>query len=137
MALRACLDTRFYSAYYASDMATAPWTRRVVEAARLPRSQLVSSTITISELLCTMPPEVGRESVRLRVSSAKHAGIEFVAVSEEIADKAGEILLRVADLPMADAIVAATAVLETDGRVYTDDEHFRKIPGVQTVWGRA
>jgi len=38
---------------------------------------------------------------------------------------------------MADAIIAATAVTHTEGRVYTDDPHFEKIPGIHTLWGRA
>ena len=40
------------------------------------------------------------------------------------------------DLPIADAIIAATAVARTGGRVYTDDPHFALIPGIQTLWGR-
>ncbi|TMI54042.1 type II toxin-antitoxin system VapC family toxin [Candidatus Bathyarchaeota archaeon] len=53
-----------------------------------------------------------------------------------MARHAGEISLKDRDLPIADAIVAATAVAHTGGRVYTDDPHFAHIPGIQTLWGR-
>jgi len=132
--LRACLDTRFYFTHYGQE--TPSWTRRVVEAGRLPGSGLVSSTITITELISVMTPSVGLDAVHLRVDSAKDAGIRFIPPSEEIAHQAGEILLKEKDLPIADAIIAATAMAYTQGRVYTDDPHFKRIPGIRTVWGR-
>ena len=134
MALRACLDTRFYFTHYAQE--TSSWTRRVVEAGRLPGSGLVSSTITITELISLMTSSVGLDAVHLRVDSAKDAGIRFIPPSEEIAHQAGEILLKEKDLPIADAIIAATAMAYTQGRVYTDDPHFKKIPGISVTWGR-
>ncbi len=134
MALRACLDTRFYFTHYGQE--TPSWTRRVVEAGRLPGSGLVSSTITITELISVMTPSVGLDAVHLRVDSAKDAGIRFIPPSEEIAHQAGEILLKEKDLPIADAIIAATAMAYTQGRVYTDDPHFKKIPGIRVIWGR-
>ena len=132
--MRACLDTRFYFTHYGQE--TPSWTRRVVEAGRLPGSGLVSSTITITELISVMTPSVGLDAVHLRVDSAKDAGIRFIPPSEEIAHQAGEILLKEKDLPIADAIIAATAMAYTQGRVYTDDPHFKKIPGISVTWGR-
>jgi len=135
MALRACLDTRFYFAHYSREAPS--WTRRVVADSRSGASLLVSSTITVTELVSSMTPGVGLDAVQLRVGSAKDAGIRLIPPSEEIAGQAGEIILKDRDLPMADAIIAATAVTHTKGRVYTDDPHFEKIPGIHTLWGRA
>lgn len=132
--MRACLDTRFYFTHYAQEVPS--WTRRVVEAGRLQGSRLVSSTVTITELVSLMTPGVGLDAVHLRVDSAKDAGIEFIPTSEEIAHQAGEILLKERDLPMADAIIAATAMAHAEGRVYTDDPHFKRIPGIRVIWGR-
>lgn len=131
--MKACLDTRFYFTHYGQE--TPSWTRRVVEAGRLPGSGLVSSTITITELISLMTPGVGLDAVHLRVDSAKDAGIKFIPPSEEIARQAGEILLKEGDLPIADAVIAATAMAHTQGRVYTDDPHFKKIPGIHAIWG--
>src|SRR5881409_1697248 len=106
MALRGCLDTRFFFAH-AEDKSL--WTKRLVDAARLPGSHVISSTITITELLSEMGATVGLETVRLRIRSARAAGIAFIAPSEEIASVAGEMALRNKELPIADAIIASTA----------------------------
>jgi len=133
MALVGCLDTRFYFAHAERSL---PWTRRTFDEARLQGSRVISSTITIVELLSEMSPSVGLETVQHRIKSAIAAGVGFVSPSEAIASRAGEILLKHNILPMADAIIAATALEETKGRVYTDDPHFEKIPGIHVVWGR-
>ena len=101
------------------------------------RCELVLSTITITELLSEMSPAVGLETVQHRINSAKVAGIGFIPPSETIASRAGEISLRDRTVPIADAIIASTALDKTQGRVYTDDPHFEKIPGVRVLWGRA
>jgi len=133
MALVGCLDTRFYFAYAEGKL---PWMRRIVDEARQQASILVSSTITITELLSEMSPAVGLETVQHRINSAKIAGIEFIPPSEAIASRAGEMSLREKTVPLADAIIAATALERTQGRVYTDDPHFDRIPGIHVVWGR-
>ncbi len=134
MALVACLDTRFFFAHAQEE---SSWTSRVVGRARLPGSRIVSSTITIAELLSAMGAAVGAETVHLRIKSAKRAGIGFVAASEEIAATAGEMTLKDRELPLADAVIAATALAHTGGRVYTDDPHFNKTPGIHVLWGQA
>ncbi|HYY91012.1 MAG TPA: PIN domain-containing protein [Candidatus Dormibacteraeota bacterium] len=134
MALVGCLDTRFYFAHAEGRF---PWTRKAIDGARQQGSVLVSSTITITELLSEMAPAVGLETVQHRINSAKTAGIGFIAPSEAIASRAGEISLRDKTLPIADAIIASTALDRTQGRVYTDDPHFEKILGVHVIWGRA
>ncbi len=132
MALIGCLDTRFYFAHAEGKSA---WTRRIVDEALQPGSLVISSTVTITELLSVMGAEVGLETVRLRINSAKAVGVGFIPPSEEIASRAGEIALKDRELPLADAIIAATAMDQTGGRVYTDDPHFKKIPGIRIVWG--
>jgi predicted nucleic acid-binding protein len=134
MAIVGCLDTRFYFAHAEGGF---PWTRRAVDEARQPGSLLISSTITITELLSEMAPSVGLETVRHRISSARLAGIGFVPPSESIASRAGEISLSDKTLPIADALIAATSLDKTQGRVYSDDPHFDKIPGIHRLWGRA
>ena len=134
MALVGCLDTRFYFAHAEGGF---PWTRKTVDEAAHQGSILVSSTITITELLSEMAPAVGLETVQHRINSAKVAGIGFIPPSETIASRAGEISLRDRTVPIADAIIASTALDKTQGRVYTDDLHFAKIPGIHVLWGRA
>ncbi|TMI09948.1 type II toxin-antitoxin system VapC family toxin [Candidatus Bathyarchaeota archaeon] len=133
MALVGCLDTRFYFAHAQDE---ASWTRKVVNEASHRGSLIVSSTITIAELVSAMGTTAGLETTQLRVNSARLAGVNFIPLSEKIASKAGEMILKNSDLPLADAVIAATALDLTRGRVYTDDPHFQKITGIHVVWGR-
>jgi predicted nucleic acid-binding protein len=133
MALVGCLDTRFYFAH-AEDQSS--WTKKIVSEASQRGSLIISSTITIAELLSAMGANVGLETTTLRINSARLAGVKFIPLSEKIASKAGEMILKNNDLPLADAVIAATALDLTQGRVYSDDSHFQKITGIHTVWGR-
>ncbi len=135
--MRACLDTKFYSAYYAESGPSMEWAHRLIDAARIPESRVISSTISITELLSVMTPKVGMDTVRLRVRSARNKGIEFVPPDEEISTLAGEISVRNPEVPLADVIISATAMVHVDGRVYTDDAHFRQMHGIHVLWGRA
>ncbi len=134
MALVACLDTRFY---FAHALEKSPWMERILDQAHLSSSRIVSSTVTIAELLSNMGSNIGLETVQLRIRSAKNHGVVFVPVSENIASQAGEIVLRTRDQPLADSIIAATALELVQGRVCTDDPHFASIPGIQPFWGRS
>jgi predicted nucleic acid-binding protein len=133
--VKSCLDTRFFFTYYSPE--SPDWAKRIVESGRTPGTRLVASTVTITELVSLMTPTVGRDAVDLRIRSAKEAGVNFIPPSEEIASRAGEFALKDGDLPLADAIIAATAIDQTGGRVYTDDPHFRKISGMHIAWGKA
>src|SRR5713226_6377999 len=118
MALTACLDTRFFFAYVDENMS---WTRKIVDQTKHVGSRVICSTASITELLRFMGASVGLETTKLRIASMKSAGILFIPVSEEISSVAGELALRDRELPLADALIAATALEQTDGRLYTDD----------------
>jgi predicted nucleic acid-binding protein len=133
--VKGCLDTRFFFTYYSPE--SPDWAKRIVESGHTSGARLVASTVTITELVSLMTPTVGRDAVDVRIRSAKEAGLGFIPPSEEIASRAGEIALKHGDLPLADAIIAATAIDQTGGRIYTDDPHFRRISGIHVAWGKA
>ncbi len=96
MALVGCLDTRFYFAH-AEDQAS--WTKKIVSEASQRGSLVISSTITIAELLSAMGADVGLETTALRINSARLAGVNFIPLSEKIASSAGEMILKNSDCP--------------------------------------
>lgn len=109
----------------------------VLESKRNARSAVSTfsaSCITIAELYENMGRIVGRDVVRLRISSMKDSGIEFVPIDAEIAEIAGDLKLNFGDLPMADAIIAATARQLADGRLISDDDHFRSMKNLKLSW---
>jgi len=135
VALRAVLDTRFYFSYYNPENGeVASWTRSIVQGILKGELKVASSVITIAELYGTMGRLVGMDAVKLRIASSKASNILFIPITEDIAHIAGEITLRTPKIPLADAIIAATALIHAHGVVVTDDEHFKLVKGIETVW---
>jgi predicted nucleic acid-binding protein len=77
---------------------------------------------------------VGRDVLRLRISSIKNSGIEFVPIDEEICELAGDLKLNSGELPMSDAVISVTARLLSGSRIFTDDEHFKRVKGMKVTW---
>lgn len=134
------LDTRFFFALYnPSSPKQEEWCKSVVlESERNKKlgagSSHVASCITITELYENMGRLVGRDVVRLRISSIKNSGIEFIPINEDISELAGDLKLNQRDLPTSDALISATALILSGGRVFTDDEHFKGLKKIKPVW---
>lgn len=95
------------------------------------------SVVTISELFYILACEKGMDFAKVCIENIKpHLGL--IPVNAEIAEKAGELKFKYAGkgkkgLPMADAIIAATA-LENDAMLVTGDGHFKKIKDLRIQW---
>ena len=137
MALKVILDTRFYFSHYnPENEKIIAWSKRLIQKISRRELKVASSVITIIEFYGTMGRIVGVEAVDTRIASLKALGIAFIPVTEEIAQVAGKIALSTARIPLADAIIAATALLHAEGVVVTDDEHFKLIKGVKADWSK-
>ncbi|MEA2089535.1 MAG: PIN domain-containing protein [Thermoproteota archaeon] len=135
MALKAILDTRFYFSYYNPESTeTAAWSKRIIQKVCKGKIKAGSSTITITELYSTMGKVLGIEAVKTRIASVKSSNINIIPVTEDIAELAGKTALNTPKIPLADATIAATALIHAKGVVVTDDEHFKTIKGVKTKW---
>jgi len=133
--LRAVLDTRFYFSYYNPESEeVAAWSKKLIRRVLREELKVASSMITIIELYGTMGRIVGVDTVKARVTSIKASNIAFIPVTEEIAQVAGRITLTTPRTPLADAIIAATALIHAGGVVITDDKHFDPIKGVKVIW---
>jgi len=135
VALRAILDTRFYFSYYnPEDEEVATWSKRLVQSVSRAELEVASSTITVTELYSTMGRIIGKDAVNMRIMSFKASNIAFIPVTEEIAHAGGAIALSTPRTPLADAMIAATALVHAGGAVVTDDEHFDLVNGVKRKW---
>jgi len=133
--LRIILDTRFYFSYYnPEDEKVAAWSKRLIQKISRGELEAASSIITIIELYSTMGRIVGIDIVKTRIASLKASNITFIPVTEEISELAGKITLSTPRTPLADAIIAATALIHAGGTVITDDEHFSLIKSVKPEW---
>ena len=135
MALKVTLDTRFYFSYYnPEDEKTFKWVKSIINMVTKGKIKAYSSVLTITEFYKTMGRIVGADAVKLRINSIKASKITFVPVSEEIAEVAGMILHKNPHIPIGDATIAATAIKNSSGIIYTDDPHFSKIEGIKAKW---
>lgn len=128
MAIKAILDTRFFFALYnPSSRNQEDWCRSVVLEAKSPLSTYLASCITIAELYENMGRIVGKDVLRLRISSIKNSGIGFIPINEDISEGAGDLRLNSGQIPMSDAIISVTARLFAENRVFSDDPHFKVV----------
>ena len=135
MALKVILDTRFYFSYYNPESRKiADWSKSVVQKISKGQITAASSTITITELYNTIGKILGTDAIKLRVASAKSSNISIIPVTENIAELAGKITLNTPKIPLADATIAATALIHAKGVVVTDNEHFKTIKGIKVKW---
>ncbi|MCW3993673.1 MAG: PIN domain-containing protein [Candidatus Bathyarchaeota archaeon] len=135
MALKVILDTRFYFSYYnPENKKIADWSKRVIQKISKGQIKAASSTITITELYNTMGRILGTDAIKIRIASAKGSNIKIIPVTEDIAELAGKITLNTPKIPLADAIIAATAIIHAKGIAVTDDEHFKTIKDIKVKW---
>jgi len=131
--LREVLDSRFLLTHYAAgDEATLARTRAKLAELRKGRRGILPS-IVIAEVTNAVCRAEGRERAVAQARSLEHSGLEVVPMDAELARDAGLLRCVHRDLPMADCVIAATA-LRVRGRVVTNDPHFSKVKGLRTTW---
>lgn len=99
------------------------------------RAEGFISAITLSELFCLFARAMDEGFSKNILSHIKDSNVSVVAVTEEIAETAGEFKFRYAckgrkDLPLADAIIAATAFIK-NAELVSSDPHFDKIKEIK------
>ena len=126
------LDTRFLIAH------TFPPSKEDREriarfAARVLREErVVIPSVVAVEYVRVAGRRMGRAAAVTRLNVWLNSGAEFAPLSREAAVRAGELLLRRPDVPIADAMIAAVA-LSMRARVVSDDPHYDEL-GVKRVW---
>jgi predicted nucleic acid-binding protein len=131
--LKEILDSRFLVTHYTShDEEVLSKTRAKLAALRRERRGVLP-TIVIAEVTNTVCQEGGRDKAQTQLRALEHAGLEVVPLDIDLARKAGFLQCVHRDLPMADCVIAATA-LRLGGRVVTNDPHFSKVRGLRTTW---
>jgi len=93
---------------------------------------LLASSISIVEFVKVAGARIGKDAATTRLRVWKKGGLEFVPVSEEIGFLSGELGLSNPEVPLGDAVIAATA-RHASAAVVTDDPHFGGL-GVKTLW---
>jgi predicted nucleic acid-binding protein len=131
--LKEILDSKFLLTHYgAKDEEVLSRTRTKLAALRKERRGVLPS-IVIAEVANAICQAAGRTEALAKLKALEHAGLEVVQLDAELAREAGFLQCVYRDLPLADCVIAATA-LRLRGRVVSDDPHFSKIRGLRTTW---
>ena len=131
--MREILDSRFLVTHYTTDDGQIlSRTRAKLVALRRERRGVLPS-IVVAEVMNVVCREGGRDKALAQLRALEHAGLEVVPLDIGVARDAGALRCVHRDVPMADCIIAATA-LRLEGRVVTNDPHFSKVKGLRTTW---
>jgi predicted nucleic acid-binding protein len=76
----------------------------------------------------------GRDVADMRVESILMSNLTTVNLDPLIGIEAAKLRCQYAELPTADAIIAATAIATSADCVLTDDKHIKQIKETKTKW---
>ena len=131
--MKEILDSTFLVTHYtADDEQILSRTRAKLAALRRERRGVLPSVV-VAEVTNAVCREGGREKALAQLGALEHAGLEVVPLDIGLARDAGLLKCVHRDVPMADCVIAATALL-LGGRVVTNDPHFSKVKGLRTTW---
>lgn len=94
---------------------------------------LLAPSIILTEFIKIAGPRIGKESAKTRLRLLKERGMRTVALEEEEALVAGDLLLSHRDVPTADALIASFVKTGVVEYVVTDDQHYKTL-GIKTKW---
>src|SRR3989449_7243757 len=108
--MREILDSRFLVTHYTTDdEQILSRTRAKLVALRRERRGVLPS-IVIAEVMNVVCREGGRDKTLAQLRALEHAGLEVVPLDIGLARDAGALRCVHRDLPMADCVIAATAL---------------------------
>ena len=127
------LGSEIFVVHYASkDEAILAKTREKLARLRRERRGIIPA-IVVAETTNFVCREGGREKAVAHVRTLEHSGLEIVPMDSSLAKEAGTLKCAYRDVPMADCVIAATAIREK-GSVVSDDAHFRQIKNLRVTW---
>jgi len=95
--------------------------------------RLLVPSIVLAEYVKVASKKVGVEAAITHIHELESRGIIVTNINREIALEAGRLLAKYPNVPIADALLAASATVYSADHVVTNDPHFKKL-GVKTQW---
>ena len=131
--MREILDTRFLLEHFvSSDAAVLEKTRMKLRELRRAGKGVIP-TVVLAEFLDQVCERAGRKEAEEKVESLLVSGLSTYPLTPQIAIVAGGLRCTHRGVPMADCIIAATAI-HLNGKVVSDDPHFKQIRQVKCAW---
>ena len=133
--MRAVLDTRFFVVSQQSkDEQVKKWTKTILESLQTKANLGFVPSIVIHEFYKLQLEDLGKDVAEMRANSILKSNLQVVNLDPSIAIEAAKLQCKYAELPTADAIIAATAVKTSSDFILTDDKHIKQIKETKTRW---
>jgi len=133
--MKAVMDTRFLLLLFlASDDHTRKWTKITLEKLQQRGNVGIVPSIAVHEFYKFVFEKWGKEVADLRVNFVLQSKLSAVNLDPAIAIEAAKLRCKYAELPTADAVIAATAIKTSSEFVLTDDKHIKQIKETKTRW---
>jgi len=95
--------------------------------------RLLVPSIVSTEYIKAAGRKVGIEAAVTHIHELESRGASVTDINRQVALEAGRLLAKHPDVPIADALLAASAIVYAADHVVTNDPHFRKM-SVKTLW---
>ena len=133
--MKAVMDTRFLLLLFlASDDHAKKWTNITLENLQQGGNVGIVPTIAVHEFYKFVLEKWGKDVADLRVNYILQSKLSTFNLDPAIAIEAAKLRCRYAELPTADAIIAATAIKTSADFVLTDDKHIKQVKETKTRW---
>jgi predicted nucleic acid-binding protein len=133
--MQAIIDTRFLVTHFlAPDKETKKWTKTTLENLQREPNLGIIPSIVIHEFYKFEMQTFGADVANIRINIVLKSKLVVSDLDSEIAVEAARLRCKYADLPTADAIIAATAIKSSSAFVLTDDKHIKQIKETKTKW---
>jgi predicted nucleic acid-binding protein len=133
--MKAVVDTRlFINSLTSQDEQFQKWAKATLRVLQAKDNQGIVPSIVIHEFYKFQLETLGRDVAELRVNSLLKLDFKIAYLDVPIAIEAAKLRCRYAELPTADAIIAATAIVTSSDYVLTDDKHIKQLKETKTKW---
>jgi len=125
------LDSLFATHYASKDPAVLERTRPKLVHLRGGASR--PRPLVVAEVANFVRRMAGRKEALSRVRAIEQHGLEMVPLDGVVARDAGLLRCTHRDVPLADCVIAATAI-RAGGLVIPEDPHIARIKGLRVSW---
>ena len=133
--MKAVIDTRFLIAHFlAPDEPTRKWTGATLRNLQNGVHVGIVPSIVIHEFYKFVLETYGKDVADIRVNSILNSDLQTINLDPVIGIEAAKLRCKYAEVPTADAIIAATAIATSSECVLTDDKHIKQIKETKTRW---
>jgi predicted nucleic acid-binding protein len=133
--MKAVLDTRFFmNSLENKDEQFRKWAKATLQTLQKQANTGIVPSIVIHEFYKLQLEDEGKDIADLRTKSILKLDLKIANLDPEIAVEAAKLRCKYAELPTADAIIAATAIAMSSDYVLTNDKHIKQIKETKTSW---